>query len=143
MANCGITFIWGLETEAASQQEEIKAFNWEDIGYAAVVFVYSSYADITVHQISGEGEYNGKKILLYPSNEPGPYGHDIPEIDNAQVFFEGSIKWDGCSNWEFFNENGLMEHFCERKQAVNFGELFSRLYDLGRDLISKADKGAF
>lgn len=131
-----------------TDKERIEIRVWEDIGYSAVIFVYDHYAEMTVHQIECEGEWQGKRVLLYESGsikEWSSVRHLVPEIDDAKVFFSGSIKWDGCSNWDFFegDKEGIMQHFCERKQAMNFGELFSRLYDLGRDLIPNADEGAF
>lgn len=44
--------------------------------------------------------------------------------------FAGSVKWDGCSNWEI----GEL-HFCTQKQAKEFGILLGMLYDWAAELM--------
>lgn len=58
------------------------------------------------------------------------FGDDhVEDPDRAEAFWQGSIKWDGCSNWNLMTD-GVMAHFCGREDAMSIGPLMGRLYDL-------------
>lgn len=76
------------------------------------------YADVKVWNIAGittDGE------LLF-GEEFKPERPEYPNID-------GSIKWDGCSNWDF-NTDECMMHFCGKGGVEEFGKLLIKLYDM-------------
>lgn len=56
--------------------------------------------------------------------------------DEGESLFEGSIKWDGCSNWDFPNGHYPL-HFCSKIEALNFYGLFSELYNLAAEMMPK------
>lgn len=49
-------------------------------------------------------------------------------------FGEGTIKWDGCSNWDF-NADGTMPHFCGLQDVVDFNAMMVELYRLASEHI--------
>lgn len=61
------------------------------------------------------------------------------DLDRAQVYLHGGIKWDGCSNWSFDEQERCMLHFCGRRSIRQLTVLFDRLYDLAAELIPKFD----
>jgi hypothetical protein len=61
----------------------------------------------------------------------------VEDIDSAEVFLEGSVKWDGCSNWKF-NDGDCMLHFCGYQHATSLGRMMARMYE-----ITQAEMGAF
>ena len=50
---------------------------------------------------------------------------DEPEDD---LYLDGFVKWDGCSNWTFHRENH-MKHFCGKEQVQEMTRLLEYLYD--------------
>lgn len=62
-----------------------------------------------------------------------------PDLDRAQPFLSGTIKWDGCSNLTFDDQALGALHFCGREHAAQVGALIARLYDLAAELISNWD----
>ena len=58
-------------------------------------------------------------------------GETTPDVEKAEVFLSGNIKWDECSNWSFQGA----DHFCTREQMTSLGELFDRLYDIAADMM--------
>lgn len=96
----------------------------------------------------GEGEHHVDAEVLELLSLPG----DPPEyqqrgakyspcctsdIEQAQRLLHGSIKWDGCSNIEFDQEDGAL-HFCGRRSVVAVGLVLGLLYDLARRVMPKA-----
>lgn len=60
---------------------------------------------------------------------------DITEdVADAQVFLRGSIKWDGCCNIRFDEQDEHMLHFCGRGDAARVGKLIDRLYDIAAEI---------
>ncbi len=70
----------------------------------------------------------GKPIMYGGSHRP------VESMGEAEVFVDGFIKWDGCSNFEF-GPPGIMVHFCDREQAVGLGQLLGWLYDVAAETI--------
>lgn len=58
---------------------------------------------------------------------------------NYQIFdqhddliVEGSIKWDGCSNWDY-TVDGVMLHFCSESEMKQFHKTMELCYVHARD----------
>lgn len=62
-------------------------------------------------------------------------------VDQAKVFLEGQIKWDGCSDWLFNQgESGnSMLHFCGSADAVAIGALLGKLYEIAKSEIEQGN----
>jgi hypothetical protein len=58
-----------------------------------------------------------------PENEP------TDDFDKAEVFVEGFIKWDGCTNFEFTGQRDTMLHRCEAEELLAIGTLLSRIHE--------------
>jgi len=46
----------------------------------------------------------------------------------GDLFADGFIKWDGCSNWSFHTET-CMFHACDRERLVAIGEALAKCWD--------------
>jgi hypothetical protein len=62
------------------------------------------------------------------------FHEETTNLDEAEVFVEGSIKWDGCSNLTH-GVDGRCIHSCSREEAMKIGALIGRLYDIARDMM--------
>lgn len=81
-----------------------------------------------VHEISGEGEAaDGSRVTYLVTGD----GAGTEKTEDAEVFLEGFIKWDGCSHWNF-HDNDCMTHICGRRNAVAFGKLFIDMFDIAK-----------
>ncbi len=43
----------------------------------------------------------------------------------------GSVKWDGCSNWD-----ATSIHFCERDYAIQFGRVLASCWDWANEILN-------
>jgi hypothetical protein len=57
-----------------------------------------------------------------------------PDNVHQEARFVGYIKGDGCSNWHLHGRNCQL-HFCNQKEANQFGQLLSKLYDWASELM--------
>jgi hypothetical protein len=78
------------------------------------------------------------KIGSWDETETVPYfwqegeSCDFPGTSDpaeAKAFVDGSIKWDGCSNWQIGKKDYCV-HFCGVQMATSIGRLMERLYEI-------------
>jgi hypothetical protein len=109
-----------------------KRIDFTDIMYAVEMRREGVTVKFTVAHISGLED--GTLPLYAKDDEKGCSG-DTREFADADVFLSGRIKWDGCSDMKFDEQERVMLHFCGRSDAVNLGMLMARLYDLAAELM--------
>lgn len=61
------------------------------------------------------------------------------DIDKAQKYLSGEIKWDGCSNMKFDEQEKCMLHFCGTHRLKQLSGLFKTLYEIAGKEIKHAD----
>lgn len=103
---------------------------WQDISYAAEATRKDGdlHVDVKAWKVA---VFNDDGSLLLDTDGRG----HTASLDEAEVVVTGYIRWDGCSNFYFGEEGGLMLHFCGVKQAIQVGTLLERLYEMAAELI--------
>ena len=62
-------------------------------------------------------------------------GMDLtPDLDKGEALFSGGLKWDGCINVIFDDQENCMPHFCDNP-GPKFKRIFDRLYILGAEMM--------
>jgi hypothetical protein len=116
--------------------------NWERIDEKNFTFRIEShdyYAEVEVFKIAAW--FGPTDRLEYERKGAKSSDDTTDDLDNSQRCISGSIKWDGCSNLRIFPDENFV-HFCGKSAAVEFGELFGRLYELVKERIS-VDEGCY
>lgn len=92
------------------------------------------YVKLEAKVIAGK-EYNDPgSVPLYERFTENGAQDFVPLFENGEKFVSGSIKWDGCSNWDFHTEECMM-HFCGSSDATSIGSLMSAFYVIAESLI--------
>lgn len=101
-----------MSDDTETKPPEIMRESWADIGFSVVMEgdVDSHYVDFKVYELD---------------SEKGAGGEDCDE-----VFLSGSVKWDGCSNFKFDEQDRCMLHCCTRQHMANIGILLVRVHEL-------------
>jgi hypothetical protein len=81
----------------------------------------STRATATAYRIDAVGD-NGTWYL--PHKQQTNQTPDTTDVEQAEVFLEMSVKWDGCINTTIQPEF----HFCEAEDLRQLGELFKYIY---------------
>lgn len=66
--------------------------------------------------------------------------HNEVEIEKAPVFMQGHIKWDGCCNYTFPEQESCMLHMCGFKDFERLNLVIKKMYELVPSIIKTADK---
>lgn len=98
---------------------------------------HDSVLDFMVFQVTGQ--YVDGKPSFEVADDPACNSTDF--LAEAQVFLRGAIKWDGCSNWHFDEQDIGMLHFCGVGRASSIGRLMERMYDLASARMPTFDRG--
>ncbi len=59
----------------------------------------------------------------------------VSDLDEARVFAHGRVKWDGCSDWHFDEQEQCMLHGCSRRDIQRIGDVLGKCWDLASELI--------
>ncbi len=115
---------------------------YEDIGFLAILDdpmkdehtgeEYDHVAGFKVYQVYKSG---GSLVVDKANSQCTP--NPTEKLEEAEVFLSGSVKWDGCSNFNL-GEGGYY-HFCSKQEAIDIGVLLGRLYDWAAKLIPNWD----
>ncbi len=88
------------------------------------------WVDFEVYDIIGHGGPKFDEPCYHAAGYTN--SNEIVEVASsavAQVFCHGHIKWDGCCDVYFDEQDGTMLHGCSRKDMTRIGKLFDALYD--------------
>lgn len=59
----------------------------------------------------------------------------VESTEESEPYISGSVKWDGCSNWKFDEQDrGTMLHGCCRKDVLRYGQILAACWDLTAQL---------
>lgn len=95
----------------------------------------SAHVDFKVYEIIGTNSSGN----LYQRKDSS-YSPDIVEsTEEAETYLEGSVKWDGCSNINFF-DNGYA-HFCGMNEALRVGLVLQHIYMRCAEILKVKEKG--
>lgn len=84
--------------------------------------------------------------LCTPKDEPlwrrrGDVSDDTSTLEDAEVLFEGYVKWDGCSHWMFTdNRQDTMIHLCGRRSVLRLGQQLLSCWDWCDELLGETNK---
>jgi hypothetical protein len=56
------------------------------------------------------------------------------ELSKAGVYLHGEVKWDGCSNWHFDEQDRVMIHGCSREDLERLGQILTFCWDQASEL---------
>jgi hypothetical protein len=88
---------------------------------------HKSSLDFEVKQILGDAIPNGE--WLYEIEGSMSSAETTTNFDEGEIFLTGSVRQNGCSNWDF-NTREIQWHFCDRESAAGVGRLLDHLYQV-------------
>ena len=107
----------------------------KDLEFTVVAELRGSelFCDFTVYKIMGEHPDGSLCWIRDVNGAPDP----VDTLKDADVYLHGSIKFDGCSDWHFDEQDDVMLHFCSKGTAEDIGALFGYMYEMAKKLIPK------
>lgn len=103
---------------------EIKHF--DDLAFTVVATPHSHRVEYVIYDCVGYTE-DGKP--LWSHKKPECCSDLVDCVSDAAIYLHGSVKWDGCSNWHFDEQDRVMLHGCSREHLLRLGEVMARCWD--------------
>lgn len=107
-----------------------RIFHWEDIGYTVWTKTYSHWVEFKTYYLLWIKD--GKPSWNRSGHDSSP--DPVELLSEAEVFCSGDVKWDGCANFHFDEQERCMLHTCGRDGIANIGILLGRVHDLAKEL---------
>jgi hypothetical protein len=113
----------------------LRTFIEKDLGFVIVADPqkYSHAVCYKVYEVVGEHQDGS---FVFHKEEGDIHPNVVQTIEDATPYLDGSVKWDGCSNWTvgYNDSRAYLMHFCSREQLENLGKVMARCWDLTREL---------
>ena len=115
-------------------KEIIKTF--PEFDFTILAKVYEHYVDFAVYQIdfwAQSDPLNAQSAYdkpLWHKKDASTRPDGVETLEEAVVYLSGSVKWDGCSNWHFDEQDRCMLHGCSRDDLLNLGEIMAACWDI-------------
>lgn len=120
------------------QEKQIAIYPPKEIGDFWIKVEYTDcWCDFTCIWCIAMGESKCGKYDLpnYETQGSMSSGNYTDDPAKAQVYLSGHIKWDGCGEFRFDEQDRVMLHWCGRRNAKRVADLINRLYDIAADLM--------
>lgn len=110
-----------------------------DLGFTVVADPHEYNVEFKAHPIMGYEKEWGVGDPFWESEDAAGCVVPAYTLEDADVFLSGSIKRDGCSDWESpsLSENGPL-HVCGRDHAEKIGKLLLWLFDHAKQELGEA-----
>lgn len=112
--------------------------HFEDIRFTVTATLQDAegrHIDFVVYEIAGTDAETNE--LCWNRKGATSLPDPVDTLCDAQPFLHGFVKWDGCSNWSFDQQDeGMMLHGCCRNDLTRIGEVMGRCWDITKDMLS-------
>ncbi len=109
----------------------------EDLNFTIVAKPDTHHVDYAIYQIAGidvtvvNGKLQNGEVSYESKDNNNEHTYST---EAARVFLHGSVKWDGCSNWHFDEQDECMIHGCSRSDLSRIGKVMALCWDLTEQL---------
>jgi hypothetical protein len=121
----------------SNPKKQIKTIKELNITIVAVPHDY--YVEFLVYNIDYWEERLEGDVPFWHRAEAPCTPDGVPSLEAAEAYLSGSVKWDGCSNWHFDEQDRCMLHGCSREHLVRFGEMMAFCWDWAAELCPNWD----
>lgn len=110
----------------------------QDIYFTVVAVARDYKVDFTVYDVVGFCEGATKAVYDQPMwHKIGATDSmdSVETLEEAEIFLHGQIKWDGCADWYFDEQDRVMLHTCARAGLERYSAVMLYCYDMTRELL--------
>ena len=105
-------------------------YHFSEYNFTVIANAYEYHVEYTIYDHE-ETEDDGP---MYHKKDSDYYPDPVENVEDADIYMHGYIKWDGCSNWYIDEQDRGMLHGCTRNDCKRAGDIIARCWDLTRAL---------
>lgn len=120
------------------KEECIKRFvgNFPEVDFTIVANVYEYRVEFQVYDMEGVAADGSP---LWHRAGSGTHPDPVGTLEEAEVYLHGQVKWDGCSDWHFDEQDRVMLHACDKHGLERFGKVLAMCWDLASKELTTFD----
>lgn len=108
-----------------------------DLDFTIVATVESHRVEFTVYDIFGWQD--GRPV--WHRKGSADYMDVVFTLEESEPYLHGTVKWDGCSDWHFDEQERVMLHGCTKADVQRFGDVMAYCWDWAAELLPTWDAG--
>lgn len=101
-----------------------------DLGFTIIATVYSHWVEFILYEIKGWDSSGAPHWNRKDADTWDP----VDSLEESEPYLHGDVKWDGCSNWHFDEQDRVMLHGCGRHDLTKIGEVMGFCWDWTAEL---------
>jgi hypothetical protein len=108
-----------------------------ELNFTVAATPHSHHVDFIVYNIEAWQEGATLEVFDVPLwHKAGSLSRPdaVSSLEGAEPYLHGYVKWDGCSNFYFDEQERGMLHGCERRDVLRFGEVMAACWDWAAEL---------
>ena len=106
----------------------------DELGFTVKIYPEKYHVKFELFELAGKmtsGPRNGERIYAPMNN--------YPSLEDAPVYAHGTVKWDGCSDWHFDEQDRCCIHGCSRGRLTGLGVVLGLCWDYASEFIESWD----
>ncbi|WP_197962677.1 hypothetical protein [Burkholderia cenocepacia] len=111
----------------------------EALDFTIVAEVHESRVDFFVFDIIGWTGGRLDSTPLWRRHRAESSSDLVEDISHAERYLHGRVKWDGCSDWYFDEQDRVMLHGCSRSDLQRLGDVMAACWDWASELCPNFD----
>lgn len=111
--------------------------HFRDLNFTVTALPRGHYVEYKIYDIIGYTTITDSDTQYPIWQRAGSDCFDLSyDLKDSETYISGSVKWDGCSNWNIDeNERGML-HGCCRQDIQRIGDIMAQCWDWTAQLIS-------
>jgi hypothetical protein len=108
-----------------------KVKHFKDLGFTVLAKPESHHVDYVIYDHEG---FDDQGNPLFPKANSSVSPDPVKNIEDSEPYLHGSVKWDGCSNWHFDEQERIMLHGCCKEDIERFGKVMGECWEWTKEL---------
>lgn len=105
-----------------------------ELDFTIVAVTHECHVDFKIYEVLGWAEGATPGVYDVPEFYTTENNSLVESIQEAAPYLRGSVKFDGCSNWYFDEQDCVMLHGCTRQGVLRFGEVMAACWDWAAEI---------
>lgn len=112
---------------------------FKELDFTVRITPFSHYVHYDIFNIDyfqhveGEGE-----VPFWDRKDSHTNGNGVRSLDEAELYIQGTVKWDGCSDWIF--EDAKLHHGCNREDLARVGDVMAICWEMNDEFCPHWDQ---
>lgn len=114
----------------------------KNLDFTIIAHVEQNSVSFDIYDIEGwtEGVRGVFDVPIWHRSGSTHWPDPVSRVEEAERFLHGVVKWDGCSDWHFDEQDRNMLHSCGLHGLQRMGDVMAFCWNWASELLPNFDK---